>query len=61
MAKKKSNRDRQLRCLNCLERFEVKKGAEDAACPKCGMQWRISWHDDGMAKIRGPVWSKVKK
>jgi len=58
---KKKGRDEQIRCLNCLTRFEVKKQAGRAACPKCGMEWRISWHDDGMAKIRGPVWGKVKK
>ncbi len=60
MAKKKG-RDEQVRCLNCFERFKVEKGAERAACPKCAMEWRISWHHDGMAKIRGPVWSKLKR
>ena len=58
---KKADRNLQVRCLNCLQRFEVKKNADRATCPKCEMEWRISWHDDGMAKIRGPVWSKTKK
>jgi rRNA maturation endonuclease Nob1 len=58
---KKADRNLQVRCLNCLERFKVTKGVEKESCPKCGMEWRIAWHDDGMAKIRGPVWSKVNK
>jgi rRNA maturation endonuclease Nob1 len=61
VAKKKADRNLQVRCLNCLGRFEVTKGVQKETCPKCGMEWRIAWHDDGMAKIRGPVWSKVKK
>ena len=58
---KKADRNLQLRCLNCLERFTVKKDADKTVCPKCRMEWRISWHHDGMAKIRGPVWNKIKK
>ena len=58
---KKTGREKQVRCQNCLERFKVLKGADRAACPKCEMVWRISWHHDGMAKIRGPVWDKLKK
>ena len=58
---RKTGREEQVRCLNCLERFKVKRGSDKEACPKCKMEWRISWHHDGMAKIRGPVWNKVKK
>ena len=57
----KVRKEEHVRCLNCLERFYVKRGVQKATCPGCQMEWRMSWHEDGMAKIRGPVWEKVKK
>lgn len=60
MEKKKSGREGQVRCLNCLERFDVTAGAEKVACPNCKIEWRISWYGDRDAKIRGPVWEKAK-
>jgi uncharacterized paraquat-inducible protein A len=59
--KKKSGREGYIRCLNCLWRFDVPQGAEKASCPNCKMEWRISWYGDKDAKIRGPVWEKVKR
>jgi len=54
-------RKRRVRCLHCFERMLIPKGAEKFNCPKCGVLWRISWHPNGMAKIRGPVWSELRK
>ena len=56
---KKETRIGEVRCLKCFTRFRPNLGAETAACPKCGMDWRISWPAPKLAKIRGPVWSKL--
>ena len=58
--KKKRDRSREVRCLRCLGRFEVPAGCDRTECPACKAEWRISWHHNGMAKIRGPVWAKFK-
>ncbi|MFH1422345.1 MAG: hypothetical protein ABIH42_06490 [Planctomycetota bacterium] len=60
MEKTKSGREGQVRCLNCLSRFSVPQGVDKIVCPKCKMEWRISWYGEEDAKIRGPVWDKVK-
>jgi hypothetical protein len=54
-------RDGEVRCLACFARFWPKMGADRAACPKCGMEWRISWPFPRTAKVRGPVWEKYPK
>ena len=54
-------RDGEVRCLACFARFWPKRGADRAACPKCGMEWRISWPFPRTAKVRGPVWEKFPK
>jgi rRNA maturation endonuclease Nob1 len=57
----KESRDGEVRCLRCFERFWPQRGADKAICPKCGMEWRISWPYPKTAKIRGPVWEKFPK
>lgn len=57
---KPRTREGKVRCLNCFERFRPPKGAERASCPKCGLEWRISWLYPGFAKIRGPVWERLE-
>jgi hypothetical protein len=47
-----------VRCLNCFERFRPPARAERATCPKCAVEWRISYPYPGNPKIRGPVWEK---
>ncbi len=49
-------RDGEVRCMACAARFRPEAEAEQAACPKCGIQWRISWPYPKIAKVRGPVW-----
>jgi hypothetical protein len=58
---KEHSRDNQIRCLNCFHRFNPKPGALETVCPQCHMEWRLSWPYPGTAKIRGPVWSKLKE
>jgi hypothetical protein len=58
MPVKKSPREGVVRCLNCFERFAPPKGAGVYTCPKCKVEWRISWAGQ-VAKIRGPVWDKL--
>jgi len=53
-------RKSQLRCLNCFTRFEPAEKATEVKCPKCEMEWRITWPANDSVKIRGPVWSTVK-
>ena len=53
-----SQRDGKVRYLHCFERFWPKRGTDRETCPKCGMEWRISWPYPQTAKIRGPVWER---
>jgi len=50
-------RDGEIRCQACFTRFRPKPGAERAKCPKCDIEWRLSWPYPKTAKVRGPVWS----
>lgn len=59
MRQKGSGKER-VRCLNCFERFAPPKGASQATCPKCQMEWRLTWSSPTSVKVRGPVWAKVK-
>ncbi|MDH5482246.1 MAG: hypothetical protein OEY22_05145 [Candidatus Bathyarchaeota archaeon] len=45
----------EVRCLNCLKRFSVNAGADEAACPYCKTRYRISWPRQDQPKIRGLV------
>jgi DNA-directed RNA polymerase subunit RPC12/RpoP len=45
----------EVRCLNCLNRFQVQLNTEQAECPKCNTQYRISWPKPDQPKIRGIV------
>ena len=58
MASDGTTRLSKLRCLNCFKRIEIPARATEAACPGCGVGWRISWVEPGMPKIRGPVWDQ---
>ena len=49
-------RDGEVRCHACFTRFRPKPGATQAKCPKCEIEWRISWPYPKTAKVRGPVW-----
>ncbi|HUT77736.1 MAG TPA: hypothetical protein VM285_08630 [Polyangia bacterium] len=53
-----ASRDGEVRCLQCFARFRPGAGADRATCPKCAVEWRISWPYPKTAKIRGPVWDK---
>lgn len=55
----KESRKRQVRCLNCFERFAPPPGANTMACPHCKTEWRLTWSSGESVKIRGPVWSKL--
>ncbi|NIN67557.1 MAG: hypothetical protein GTO63_23205 [Anaerolineae bacterium] len=61
-AKKEKERSRmgQVRCLNCFERVTVPPRAEKIACPACGWEWRISWVNPDLPKVRGPLWERMK-
>ena len=56
MTSSSKSREGEVRCLNCFARIRPQQRVEQASCPKCGIEWRISWPFPGMAKIRGPVW-----
>jgi predicted RNA-binding Zn-ribbon protein involved in translation (DUF1610 family) len=56
----REGRKGQVRCLNCFERFAPLEGASQAACPKCGIEWRLAWTSPISVKIRGPVWTQMK-
>jgi rRNA maturation endonuclease Nob1 len=57
----KKDRMGQVRCLSCFTRFRPPLNAEKVTCPECGLEWRISWTYPNVAKIRGPVWKKLKE
>ena len=51
-----------VRCLQCFERISFPSGAKQAACPKCGFEWRLSWNmGPNFPRIRGPVWETDRK
>ena len=45
-----------IRCLNCFERIVPPSGAKAYKCPSCSYEWRISWPQPNLPRIRGPVW-----
>ena len=57
----KKDRMGQVRCLKCFTRFRPLLNTEKVTCPECGMEWRISWTYPKLARIRGPVWEKLKE
>jgi len=57
---KEKSRIGEVRCLNCFARYHVPKGADKYVCPECGWEWRVSWVNPELAKIRGPFWDKVQ-
>lgn len=61
MSVDRAKRKTQLRCLNCFERFEPEENATEVTCPKCEMEWRVSWPSKNSVKIRGPVWETLEK
>ncbi len=42
-----------VRCKACITRFEVTQDANEATCPECGAEWRISWPEPDTPYIRG--------
>ncbi|MFB0520612.1 MAG: hypothetical protein ACETWD_04175 [Desulfatiglandales bacterium] len=54
-------RDGEIRCLACFTRFRPKRSVDRAACPSCGVQWRISWPYPKTARLQGPVWETYPK
>lgn len=50
----------EVRCLNCFERYRVPPRAETFVCPSCGWEWRVSWVNPKLAKIRGPMWDRMR-
>ncbi|NIM10653.1 MAG: hypothetical protein GTO45_01570 [Candidatus Aminicenantes bacterium] len=53
----------KFRCHNpsCMERLQPNPGEEHIKCPKCGMEFRVSWIRPDFPRIRGPVWNKNRK
>ncbi|HUS70992.1 MAG TPA: hypothetical protein VM075_09510 [Anaerolineae bacterium] len=57
---KEKSRIGEVRCLNCFARYRVPPKADKFVCPECGSEWRVSWVNAELAKIRGPMWDKVE-
>ena len=53
----------KVRCHNpsCMDRLEPQPGAEQIACPRCGMTYRLFWVSPTLPRIRGPVWEVNRK
>ena len=43
----------EVRCLNCLKRFEIQPKTDKATCLHCKTNYRISWPRPDQPKIRG--------
>jgi hypothetical protein len=56
---KERDRIGEVRCLNCFHRHRVPPEAEKFVCPECGCEWRVSWVNPQLAKLRGPMWDKM--
>jgi rRNA maturation endonuclease Nob1 len=59
-SEKARSRIGEVRCLNCFERYRVPPKAEKFTCPSCGWEWRVSWVNPKLAKIRGPMWDRIR-
>lgn len=59
-SEKEKSRIGQVRCLNCFERYRVPPKAEKFTCPSCGWEWRVAWVNPKLAKIRGPMWDRIR-
>ena len=57
---KAKSRIGEVRCLNCFDRYRVPPRAESFVCPNCGWEWRVSWVNPELAKIRGPMWDRMR-
>ncbi len=57
---KEKSRIGEVRCLNCFARYRVPARADKFVCPECGWEWRVSWVNPELAKIRGPMWEKME-
>ena len=44
------------RCLNCFVKISPPSGAKTCKCPQCSFEWRVSWPQPNLPRIRGPVW-----
>jgi predicted RNA-binding Zn-ribbon protein involved in translation (DUF1610 family) len=53
----------KFRCFNpsCMARITVEPGATTCKCPKCGLEYRVSWVRPDFPRIRGPVWDANRK
>ena len=53
----------KFRCFNpsCMARITVEPGATTCKCPKCGLEYRVSWVRPDFPRIRGPVWDVNRK
>jgi RNase P subunit RPR2 len=59
-ADKAGGRAGEVRCLNCFERVRVPHRADRITCPDCGWEWRISWVNPELPKVRGPMWERMR-
>ena len=57
---KASDRIGEVRCLNCFHRYKVPPKADRFVCPECDWEWRVSWVNPKLAKVRGPMWDRMK-
>ena len=53
----------KIRCHNpgCMGRIQPEPGQKQVKCPKCGMEFRLSWIRPDFPRIRGPVWDVNRK
>jgi tRNA(Ile2) C34 agmatinyltransferase TiaS len=53
----------KFRCHNpsCMGRLQPSAGEKHVKCPKCGMEFRVSWIQPDFPRIRGPVWDVNRK
>ena len=53
----------KFRCHNpsCMGRLQPQSGEKQVKCPKCGMEFRVSWIRPDFPRIRGPVWDVNRK
>ena len=53
----------KFRCHNpgCMERLQPETGQKHVKCPKCRMEFRVSWIRPDFPRIRGPVWEKNRE
>ena len=50
----------RVRCMKCGEKLPVEQEQKEVSCPKCRMEWVISWINPDIPMVLRPVIANYK-